>query len=241
MYMSSFMLFSMPPNSPFGYPITRMMRLNELFLEFIQAEQLEGDAPPEGFWFIDLLKRGVLGAKARLGSEQEVAEKQAWLRQWGYGEDDSKVPASPFEARHPGLLAWSTSNPQVVATNRFISEAQQRTNGTLIPVEPLYAATTFGLLALELLTTTGMRVNELMQVSLLPECIVRMVDDPPPGASDQTPRIRFSHQQYSLLEHRARQECTGTPPGLARDAVPPDQRQNQSRVDQQACQNSPTS
>jgi hypothetical protein len=36
-----------------------------------------------------------------------------------------------------------------------------------------------------------MRMNELMQVSLLPECIVRMVDDPPPGAKDQNPRIRY--------------------------------------------------
>jgi hypothetical protein len=36
-----------------------------------------------------------------------------------------------------------------------------------------------------------MRMNELMQVSLLPECIIRLVDDPPPGASDQTPRIRY--------------------------------------------------
>ncbi len=119
---------------------------------------MDGGTPPESFWFIDLLKRGVLGAKPRLGSEQEVAEKQAWLRQWGYGEDDSKVPVSPFEARHPGLLAWSTSNPQVVVTNRFISEAQQRTDGLLIPVESLFAATTFGLLTLELLTTTGIQV-----------------------------------------------------------------------------------
>ncbi len=74
---------------------------------------------------------------------------------------------------------------------QFIAKAEQRAAETLIPVESLYVATTFGLLALELLTTTGMRMNELMQVSLLPECIVRMVDDPPPGAKDQNPRIRY--------------------------------------------------
>jgi len=34
-------------------------------------------------------------------------------------------------------------------------------------------------------------MNELMQVNLLPECIIRVVDDPPPGARDQTPRIRY--------------------------------------------------
>ncbi len=36
-----------------------------------------------------------------------------------------------------------------------------------------------------------MRMNELMQVNLLPECIVRLVDDPPLGAKDRSPRIRY--------------------------------------------------
>lgn len=72
-----------------------------------------------------------------------------------------------------------------------MSEAQRRTNGTLIPVEPLYAAAAFGLLALDILTSTGMRINELMQIKVSRECIVRLVDDPPPGARDRAPRIRY--------------------------------------------------
>jgi hypothetical protein len=139
---------------------------NEVFLELIKTERLMDDAPVEGLWFTDILKRGVLGSKARLGTEQELAEKQGWLRQWGYGEDNPKEAVSPFEAYHHGLLTWpdASSTGRSIAT--FIFEAQRRTDGTLIPVESLSAATTFGLLALELLTTTGMYVMWNLKNSL---------------------------------------------------------------------------
>ncbi|HVB59722.1 MAG TPA: hypothetical protein VNE61_00885 [Ktedonobacteraceae bacterium] len=164
---------------------------NEVFLEVVKVERLEGEAPPEGFWFLDILQRGLLSERACQGSEQEVAEKQAWLRQWGYGDDNTEVNTHPFETTHPGLLKWSYFGDGSYGRGQFVAYAQLRMKGTLVPVESLYAATTFGLLALELLTTTGMRINELMQVSLSPESLIRMVDDPPPGASDQSPRIRY--------------------------------------------------
>jgi hypothetical protein len=165
--------------------------LNEVFLEVVKVERLQDNAPPEGFWFTDLLKLGMLGSKPANGPEQEVANKQAWLRKWGYGEADSKENITPFNANHLGILGWSKHGGEMETGGQFIAKAEQRATEMLIPVESLYVATTFGLLALELLTTTGMRMNELMQVSLLPECIVRMVDDPPPGAKDQNPRIRY--------------------------------------------------
>jgi hypothetical protein len=161
---------------------------NEVFLELITVERLVGNGPPEGLWFTELVKLGMLGQKPLTGTEEEVEAKQAWLRQWGYGGDGPKDLQKPFYSQHAGLLAWPETGR---ATGYFMTLAQQRTQGVLIPVESLYAATTFGLLALELFTTTGMRINELQQVSLSPECLIRMVDDPPPGASDQTPRIRY--------------------------------------------------
>ncbi|MFL5586603.1 MAG: phosphotransferase family protein [Ktedonobacteraceae bacterium] len=42
-------------------------------------------------------------------------------------------------------------------------------------VEPLYAAATFGLLALDMFTTTGLRLNELMQARVSKDCLVRQV------------------------------------------------------------------
>lgn len=164
---------------------------NEMFLEFVKAESLDAEALPEGFWFTDLLKLGLLGTKARLGSEQQVSERQAWLRQWGYGGAEENT--APFFSQVPGLLSWphgSTSGGEG-STGHFIAKAQRKTSKVFIPVESLYAATTFALLALDLLTTTGMRSSELLQVNVLPECLIRLVDDAPPGARDQSPRIRY--------------------------------------------------
>src|SRR5258708_17383684 len=72
-----------------------------------------------------------------------------------------------------------------------MSDAQARAEGVLVPVDSLYAAATFGLLALDILTCRGMRCGELMQISVSRDCIIRLVDDPPPGATDQSPRIRY--------------------------------------------------
>ncbi len=166
---------------------------NDVFLEFVKAEPLEGNTAPEGLWFTDLLKLGLLGSRVRYGNAQEVAERQAWLHQWGYGEENSGEQTTPFATQVPGVLSWpdpKTKGGQG-SMGRFVAQAQRRTRKALVPVESLYAAATFGLLALDLLTTTGMRSNELQQVNVLPECLIRLVDEPPPGASDQAPRIRY--------------------------------------------------
>ncbi len=143
---------------------------NELFLEFVKAERLDEETMPEDFWFADLLKFGVLGSKACDGSEQEIAEKQAWLRQWGYGEGSVGNRTTPFSIEIPGLLAWpnGSTNGSKGCTGRFVGQARRRTGKVFIPVESLYAAATFALLALDLLTTTGMRSTELSQVSVSP-------------------------------------------------------------------------
>ena len=78
---------------------------NELFLEFVKAERLDGETMPEGFWFADLLKLGVLGSKACDGNEQEIAEKQVWLCQWGYTEKDLlRIEPRPFPLKY--LDCW---------------------------------------------------------------------------------------------------------------------------------------
>ncbi len=156
------------------------------------AERISGDAPAEGLWFTDLLRLSLLGAKARQGNEQIIAVKQAWCHQWGYGEEHSEGRVAPFSTKCPGLLVWpNTPASRCGGNGRFIAQAKLRTGKVFVPVEELYCGATFGLLALDLLTTTGMRSNELYQVSLSPECLIRLVDDPPPGARDQSPRIRY--------------------------------------------------
>jgi hypothetical protein len=166
---------------------------NEVFLEYVKAERLQGNGPAEGLWFADILRLGLLGSQGHYGSEQENATRQAWLRQWGYGEENSTDRISPFTSRISGLLSWpdGKTNGGEGSMGRFIAQARQRTSKVFIPVESLYATVTFALLALDLLTTTGMRSGELHQINVLPECLIRLVDDPPPGAQDQSPRIRY--------------------------------------------------
>ncbi|MCI0627839.1 MAG: site-specific integrase [Acidobacteria bacterium] len=152
---------------------------NTRFLEFVKAERLADDTPPEGFWFFELLERGVLGLNAAVGSPDKLAAKQEWLRSWGYGP-------TPFLAECSSLLTWP------VAEARFMCEAQRRSKGLLIPLEPLHAAAMFGLLATDLFTTTGARINEVMQIRLTKDCIVQLTMPAPPGARDPLPRVRYA-------------------------------------------------
>lgn len=161
---------------------------NSLFLEFVRAERLMGDAPPEGFWFAELIQRGVLGRSPLNASPEEIAAREAWHRAWGYGEGRSGRYPAPFASGTAGILSWQA----VGGEGAFIAEAQRRTEGVLMPVEPFYAAATFGLLAVDLFTTTGMRMNEAMQARLSEDCFVRLLMPAPPGAKDPTPRTRWA-------------------------------------------------
>ena len=160
---------------------------NRVFLEFLRAERLGSDAPPEGLWFEELLRRGLLHRAAGMPGT-DVAAEQAWLRAWGYGRPGATHHVAPFVSAIPGLLSWSRAGGES-AFNRF---AQTKADGVLIPVDSLYAAATFGLLAIDLFTTTGMRMNEAMQVRLTSEAFVRLVMPAPPGARDPSPRIRYA-------------------------------------------------
>lgn len=48
---------------------------------------------------------------------------------------------------------------------------KDKAEGVLFDLEPIYAAATFGLLALDICTTTGARLNELLQICNTKECI----------------------------------------------------------------------
>ncbi len=164
---------------------------NNTFLEFVKAEPLMGDAPPEGFWFTELLNLRLLGHGPRSGEKEEIASRQAWLQKWGYGEGRPGELAVPFDAHAPGLLSWSDGSRKGGGIGLFMSETQKRAEGVLVPVEALYAAAMFGLLAIDTLTSTGLRINELMQLRLSRDCIVQLEENAPVGAKDRSPRIRY--------------------------------------------------
>lgn len=158
---------------------------NGLFLEFVRAERLGGGVPPEGLWFTELLKRDMLG---QVHCKKDWPMKRAWLEAWGYRDHISQKGSSPFWTQVSGLLAWSATG----GDSAFMSTAQEKAEGVLLPVEVFHEAVTFGLLAIDLFTTTGMRANEAMQIRLSPHCFVRIIMNAPPGAKDQSARVRFA-------------------------------------------------
>ena len=137
------------------------------FLEFVRAEMLSDASPDSGsdtlLWFEDLLRYDLLAIHAIYGTEEEVKRKQAYLHSWGY-EAELGEERCPFRTGNPGLLTWTHSNGDAT----FFSEARKRTNGLLLQVEPLFAAATFGLAALDFFTTTGARVSESCRSVSLP-------------------------------------------------------------------------
>jgi hypothetical protein len=136
------------------------------FLEFVHAEHLQGgQCDPLGLlWFGDLLHYDLLGSNAQLGTPEEIEHKQHYLKSWGYEPQAGKY-RQPFSTGISGLL----SLPRV--RDRFLRDAQQRSTGLIFLVEPLFAAATFGLASLDFFTTTGARLNELLQMSLSPDCL----------------------------------------------------------------------
>ena len=142
--------------------------LNGLFLECVKVERLADAAPPEGWWFTDLLKRNMLSQGPRHGTPEEIAARQAWLRAWGYGEEGDETPTAPFMSHTAGLLCWTDgTSPGSSSDGLFLSGAQEKAQGVLIPVESLYVSSLFGLLALDVLTSTGIHVTWNMPPSPL--------------------------------------------------------------------------
>ena len=159
----------------------------QLLLEFVKTERLGDDAPPESLWFLELFEKDLVGCHPLSGSDEEIAAKKQWFQAWGYLYEGQVEETGPFYGHVPGVLHW----PREDGTDLFVGEARKRTGCHFLPVESLYAAATFGVLAVDVFTTTGMRMNEILQLRLTPDCFVRLQMPAPPGAKDQSPRIRY--------------------------------------------------
>ncbi|OFD47714.1 tyrosine-type recombinase/integrase [Bacillus mycoides] len=128
---------------------------NYYFVEFVKAERSEDDDVAEGLWFAEILQGGVLGKWCQNATDEELERKRELLVSWGYGEEGLTSNPKPFEAFHKGVLSQTT----------FVSQQRDKAQGILFDMEPFYVASTFGLLAVDILTTTGARRNELLQIN----------------------------------------------------------------------------
>jgi len=149
-----------PSRSPIGE--------QQLLLEFVKAERLLDDAPSESLWFLELFELDVVGRCLLSGSDEEIAAKKQWFQAWGYLDEDKDKEVGPFSAHAPGVLNWSKED----GTDNFVREARKRTGSLFLPVEALHIAATFGVLSVDVFTTTGMRMNEILQLRLTPDCFV---------------------------------------------------------------------
>ncbi|WP_251025259.1 site-specific integrase [Bacillus sp. ISL-57] len=171
---------------------------NHYFVEFIKAEKLDEDEEAEGLWFIELFKNGVVGQWPQNTSDDEIKQKQKLLNSWGYGEENSNKNTVPFSSTHKGILTPST----------FVSSNKDKVDGVLLDVEPLYVAGTFGLLVLDICTTTGARLNELLQINNSNECIRTVKVDNKlrfsfyvvPKGRDQVEAFYISEQTMKLIQ-----------------------------------------
>jgi len=159
---------------------------NTYHLEFISAQSLDGTNSATSLWFLELLERDVLGEVAR-GSEEAIAAKRAWLKEQGYG-DDNDEHFEPFFAPTPGIIIPSKES----GDNEFMKSAREHTGALFIPVEPLYGAALFGMVALHILTANGMRIGELQQLRANAEGIIPLVIPAAPSAEDQSPTVHWA-------------------------------------------------
>jgi len=162
---------------------------NSYLLEFIRVESLDRTSPVAGLWFLELLERQVLGQGPQQGTQVEVKEKRTWLRQQGYGDEESEdTPMEPFRSHTPGVLLPAKGS----GNGDFVKYARERTGALFIPVESLYVAAIFGMVALHILTANGMRIGELLQLRASADSIVPIVISPSPDSEDQTPTVHWA-------------------------------------------------
>lgn len=168
---------------------------NTYFLEFIRAESIDSESDSEGLWFNKLIEQNVLGHWSKNRPVEEHEEILKFLSLWGYESENEKKPL-PFYSQHKGIITPST----------FVTQHQDKAEGLLIDVEPFYAACTFGLLAIDILTTTGARKNELLQISNTKECIqVKKINNKPRYSYNAIPKGRDSLEEFYIskqtMEH----------------------------------------
>ncbi|MGN7300578.1 site-specific integrase [Ferdinandcohnia sp. SAFN-114] len=134
---------------------------NHYFVEFIRAERMDDEDEAEGLWFIELIENDVIGGKIFENiPEDEKIRKIKLLYSWGYGDGSINNLVFPFN-----------SQKGVLTPSRFVSRNKDKAEGSLFDMESYYVGVTFGLLALDICTSTGARINELLQINYTKECL----------------------------------------------------------------------
>lgn len=166
---------------------------NTYLLEFVRAEGVDETSTPSKPWFIELLEQDVLG---NISQTKGHHKKKEWLTAHGY-EIPRRRSNGPFSPHTSGVLI----PPQRTGYRQFLSCLREKVEITLVPIEALHVAATFGMVALCILTANGMRVGELLQIRATADGIVPITLAPPPDAEDQRPTIHWAVQAVPKGHH----------------------------------------
>ncbi|OMF05716.1 hypothetical protein BK129_17330 [Paenibacillus amylolyticus] len=99
-------------------------------------------------------------------SEERKKNLINFLDHWGYEVEKGEKLPSPFFVRNPGVLIQGFD----------ITRTMKTTNKLLINIEPIYVACMFAKFALDIITSSGARINEVLQISYDKDCCVVTVD-----------------------------------------------------------------
>ncbi|TYP79426.1 site-specific integrase [Paenibacillus methanolicus] len=168
----------------------------QYFMEYIKAEKLDDGSDGDGPWFIDLLRLRVLGQwNSEYTTDEHRAKVIEYLNHWGYEMETDGKTIAPFLPRNPGLLMQGL----------YLTKKQRTTNKVFVSIEPIFAACMFARFALDIITSSGARINELLQISYDKECCVITVDKSasPPRKNyifRLTPKGREEPENYYMPE-----------------------------------------
>ena len=142
------------------------------FLEFLKAEKIESaeSVEAEGLWFFEPVKLGLLKQVRNSVLPEQKEQASLFFKKWGYIDEDDTHLSSAFYSQHAGVLTQKS----------YLSANQNLVEGILIDVEPIFASVHFGMLALETGTTSGARINELLQINYTKDCMVKVKNPGPP-------------------------------------------------------------
>ncbi|AZN68568.1 site-specific integrase [Acinetobacter haemolyticus] len=146
----------------------------DLFPELISIiNTLDNTSVPieNALWFAEPLKHAC-------SYPNFTKQDKDWQNKWEYS-------LSSFASTQIlNLMYWND--------RALMKNLQQFSQGLLIPIQQLHLALSFGILALDLFTTTGIRINEALQINLSKECLVRLILPPVSEAKNKSPIIRYS-------------------------------------------------
>jgi integrase len=157
-------------------------------IEYRGTVSLTAGCTPEPFWFLELFRNHVFVDLDR-GGDEDLHRKRAELyRNWGYESAGRWSDAS-------GMLVFRQE------LFRVIRCLNRKAGHEFLPYEGIYAAAHLGCLVVRMATITGSRLGEVQQIAQSADCIKKLVNVGPKGATRWLLRLVPKGQKTSRADY----------------------------------------